>query len=40
MIDIERLKRHHPVIKDISEQKEVVWVNPDKTTFAEAVKGQ
>ena len=38
MIALSELEKKAPILKDISAAKEVVWINPDKTTCAEALK--
>lgn len=37
-IDLQVLEIRFPIIKDIEQEKEVAWINPDKTTMEEAVK--
>lgn len=38
-MDIRTLTEKSPVIADMKEQKEVIWINPDKTDFASACVG-
>ncbi len=35
-MEIEKLIERHPVLKDIQDGKEVVWINPDRTSWANA----
>ena len=37
-IDLQELENRFPIIKDIEQEKEVAWINPDKTTMEEAMK--
>ena len=37
-IDLQELENRFPVIRDIEQEKEVAWINPDKTTMEEAMK--
>ena len=37
-IDLQELESRFPIIKDIEQEKEVAWINPDKTTMEEAKK--
>lgn len=37
-IDRTELFKQFPVLNDIQAEKEIVWINPDKTDFAKAVK--
>ena len=37
-IDLQELESRFPIIKDIEQEKEVVWLNPDKTSMEEAKK--
>lgn len=37
-IDLEALIKKFPVIEDVQKGREVVWINPDKTSFAESEK--
>lgn len=38
MLDITELERKTPILKEIREEKEVFWMNPDKTNCQEAMK--
>ena len=38
MIDLAELEKKTPILKDIRNEKEVFWMNPDKTTCEEAMK--
>lgn len=38
-MDAERLMREIPILKEIADEREVVWLNPDKRTFAEGMVG-
>lgn len=35
MLDMEKLK-NHPVVHDLQEEKEILWINPDQVPFAQA----
>lgn len=37
-VDIKELEKNVPILKDIQEEKEVVWINPDKLACEEAMK--
>ena len=37
MIALSELEKKAPILKDVSAAKEVVWINPDRTTCAEAL---
>ena len=37
-IDLQELEEKYPIIRDIKNEKEVAWINPDKTTMEEALK--
>ena len=37
-IDLQELESRFPIIKDIEQEKEVAWINPDKTSMEEARK--
>ena len=36
MIDVAELEKKVPILKDIQNEKEVFWINPDKTNCEEA----
>lgn len=38
MIDVAELEKKVPILKDIQNEKEVFWINPDKTNCEEAMK--
>lgn len=38
-VNLEQLIDSVPILKDIADEKEIVWINPDKTTFEEGIKG-
>ncbi len=38
-MDIRNMIMENPLLKDIQDEKEIVWVNPDKTDFQTACKG-
>lgn len=38
--DLKRLLEEYPVLRDIQQEKEVVWIDPDKTSYEESMKGQ
>ncbi len=38
MFDLTELERRTPILRDIREEKEVFWMNPDKTNCEEAMK--
>lgn len=35
MLDVEKIK-NNPVVRDLQEEKEILWINPDKVPFAQA----
>ena len=37
-VDIKELEKNVPILKDIQEEKEVVWINSDKLPCEEAMK--
>lgn len=38
-IDSREIAEKFPIIRDMQKEKEVVWLNPDKTTYEESMKG-
>ena len=36
-LNIELLKKEHPILQDIADQKEIVWINPDKIECTKAI---
>lgn len=38
--ELKTLEAEHPLLKEVEAARDVVWVNPEKRTFAEAVKDQ
>ena len=38
--DYEDLAKRYPVIRAIRQEKEVVWINPDKTSYIESMESQ
>ena len=37
-IDLQELESRFPIIRNMEQEKEVAWINPDKTTMEEAMK--
>lgn len=37
-MDVEQLQKQFPLVKDLREGKEILWINPDRIPFAEAEK--
>ena len=37
-MDVEQLQKQFPLVRDLREGKEILWINPDRIPFAEAEK--